>query len=213
MSMSEYTPRRLKSARIKADQLKETGAKIVVTSCHNCVDGLTDLIKHYELDMEVTQLVNLVASALVVPERPAVPVEVEKPAEVAAFEGYKILLAEDEEDTLAFFTTVLEDNGAHVIQASDGDEALELIRKEKPDLVTLDLSMPGKDGGEVFEALRKDPELSQTKVCIITGKPELRRLIYDRPVPPPEGYLTKPVSEDELVLNLRKILELAHEPK
>ncbi|HHE46757.1 MAG TPA: (Fe-S)-binding protein [Bacteroidetes bacterium] len=59
MSMSEYTPLRLKSAKIKADQLIETGAEVVVTSCHNCVDGLTDLIKHYNLGMEVTQLVNM----------------------------------------------------------------------------------------------------------------------------------------------------------
>ncbi len=71
MSMSEYTPRRLKSGSIKADQLKETGAEIVVTSCHNCVDGLTDVIRHYELGMEVTQLVNLVANALVIePKEP-----------------------------------------------------------------------------------------------------------------------------------------------
>ncbi len=65
MSMTEYTPRRLKSAVIKADQMKATGAKIVVTTCHNCVDGLNDLIRHYKLDMKVTQLVNLVANALV----------------------------------------------------------------------------------------------------------------------------------------------------
>jgi Fe-S oxidoreductase len=72
MSMTEYAPRRLKSAQVKAGQLKATGAKIVVTSCHNCVDGLFDLIKHYKLDMQVKLLVNLVASALVVPEaRPA----------------------------------------------------------------------------------------------------------------------------------------------
>ena len=69
MSMSEYTPRRLKSGKVKADQLAATGAKVVVTSCHNCVDGLTDLIKHYKLDMKVTQLVNLVANALVI-EKP-----------------------------------------------------------------------------------------------------------------------------------------------
>ena len=69
MSMSEYTPRRLKSGVIKANQLKATGAKAVVTSCHNCVDGLTDVIRHYKLGMEVTQLVNLVANALVI-EKP-----------------------------------------------------------------------------------------------------------------------------------------------
>jgi CheY-like chemotaxis protein len=122
---------------------------------------------------------------------------------------YKILVADDEPDTLDFFSTVLEDNGAQVIRARDGDEAIELIQKEKPDLVVLDLDMPGKDGGEVFEAIRKDPNLSETKVCIITGKPELRRLIYERSVPPPENYLTKPVDEKSLVLNVRKVLELA----
>ena len=68
--MSEYSARRLKSAKIKADQLQATGAKIVVTSCHNCVDGLFDLIRHYKLDMKVKQLVNLVANALVVPAQP-----------------------------------------------------------------------------------------------------------------------------------------------
>ena len=213
MSMSEYTPRRLKSAVIKANQLKETGAKIVVTSCHNCVDGLTDLIKHYDLGMEVTQLVNLVANALVIPEKKAAPVEPEAPAEAASLAGYSILVADDEPDTLDFFATVLADNGARIIEAADGDEALELVRKEKPDLVILDLDMPGKDGGEVFEAIRKDPELSETKVCIITGKPELRRLIYERPVRPPENYLTKPVDAKDLVLNVRKVLELAHETK
>jgi Fe-S oxidoreductase len=70
MSMTEYAPLRLKSAKIKADQLRATGAKIVVTSCHNCVDGLFDLIRFYKLEMQVKQLVNLVASALVVPAQP-----------------------------------------------------------------------------------------------------------------------------------------------
>jgi len=210
MSMSEYTPQRLKSGRAKAEQLKATGAKTVVTSCHNCVDGLTDLIKHYELDMKVTQLVNLVSSALVIEEKAAAPADVEKPAEALSLAGRTILLADDEPDILAFFTTVLEDNGASVLQAKDGDETLAAVRSQKPDLVCLDLSMPGKDGGEVFETIRKDPELADMRVLIITGKPELRRLIYDRPVPPPEGYLDKPVDEDTLVLNVRKIIEVAH---
>ncbi len=80
MSMSEYTPQRLKSGIVKADQLKATGATIVVTSCHNCVDGLTDVIKHYELGMEVTQLVNLVANALVITEKPKPEVKSDKKA-------------------------------------------------------------------------------------------------------------------------------------
>ncbi len=212
MSMSEYTPRRLKSARVKAEQLTATGAKVVVTSCHNCVDGLTDCIRHYKLSMDVTQLVNLVANALVVPVRVAVPEMAEaapqKPEEPRSLAGRKILVVDDEPDVLVFYAAVLQDNGATVFEASDGDMALDLARQERPDLITLDLSMPGTDGGKVFETLRNDPEIAQIKVCIITGRPELRRLIYDRPVLPPEGYLDKPVDEETLLRNVRKILEV-----
>ncbi len=213
MSMSEYTPERLKSAKVKADQLRETGAKVVVTTCHNCVDGLQDLIRHYELDMEVTQLVNLVATALII-EKPA-EVEVAEPEapveeEVLALVGRTILVADDEPDIRTYIATVLEDNGATVVKAADGDHALALAKAHKPDQVPLDNDMPGKDGGEVFEAIRNDEALKTKKVCIITGKPELRRLIYDQYLMAPEGFLDKPVDEETLMLNVRKILETAH---
>ena len=208
MSMSEYTPLRLKSAKVKADQLEATGTDKVVTSCHNCVDGLADCIKHYKLKMEVTQLVNLVAEALVVPEK-KVSVPVEEPAAAAVLAGYKILVLDDEPDMRVFLSTVLGDNGAEVIEAADGDEAIDLAHKEKPDLMTLDLAMPGKDGGQVFQAIRNDPQLKTMRVCVITGRPDMRKFIYERPVPAPEGYLDKPVSEDTLMLNMRKILDLS----
>jgi len=204
MSMSEYTPLRLKSGQIKADQLRATEAKIVVTTCHNCVDALTDLIRHYKLGMQVTQLVNLVSNAMVIEKRVVVP-------ELLILKGYKILVVDDEPDILTFISTVLEDQGATVLQAADADQALDLALEEKPDLITLDLAMPGRNGGYVFEELRKNPELSACRVCIITGKPELRRLIYDRPVRPPEGYLDKPINAESLLINVRKILELAHD--
>ncbi len=211
MSMSEYTPRRLKSAKIKADQLKATGAAAVVTSCHNCVDGLGDVIRHYELGMEVTQLVHLVANALVIEEKVQVAVEEEaavaavaaaEPAEVATretvategiadealpFAGRTVLVVDDEPDQVDFIATVLEDNGATVLRAADGEEALAKARSEKPDLLTLDLGMPGRDVGEVYETIRNDADLENLRVCIITGRPELRKLIYNRSVKKPEG--------------------------
>jgi CheY-like chemotaxis protein len=213
MSMSEYTPRRLKSGIIKANQLKNTGAEIVVTSCHNCVDGLADVIRHYKLGMEVTQLVNLVANALVIEPKVAVPVEevVEVVAEALPLTGRTILVADDEPDQVEFLAMVFEDNGATVLRAADGDEALALARSEQPDLLTLDLAMPGRDVGEVFEILRKDPELESLRICVVTGRPELRKLIYDRSVRRPEGYLDKPVTEETLMRNVRKIFELAHD--
>ena len=124
--------------------------------------------------------------------------------------GLRILVVDDEPDTLAFIAAVLEDNGAEVLQARDGNQALAAARREKPDLVTLDITMPGKDGGQVFEEMRSDPELRDIPVCIITGQPELRRLIYQRTVPPPDGYLDKPIDEKGLLLNVRKVLCLPH---
>jgi Fe-S oxidoreductase/CheY-like chemotaxis protein len=208
MSMSEYTNRRLKSAEVKANQLKATGAQIVVTSCHNCVDGLTDLIRHYKLGMQVTQLVNLVANALVIEEKVAVPVVEIPEAEVAEFAGRRILVADDEPDFVTYISTILEDNGATLFRAYDGEEAIEIARKEKPDLMTLDISMPGKSGIEVFDYFRKDPDLRSIPICIITGKPELRKLIYERPENPPEGFIDKPITEEELILDLKKIFDI-----
>jgi hypothetical protein len=66
-AFAEYRPLRLEVAKIKADQLKATGAKAVCTICHNCVDGLADVIKHYKLDMKVVQILELVSNALIMP--------------------------------------------------------------------------------------------------------------------------------------------------
>lgn len=65
LSMAEYRPLRIEVAKIKAEQLRTTGAKFVCTICHNCVDGLNDVIKHYKLDMKVVQILELVEKALI----------------------------------------------------------------------------------------------------------------------------------------------------
>lgn len=122
---------------------------------------------------------------------------------------YKILVVDDEADVRSFICTVLADNGATVLAASDGDAALEVARKEKPDLITLDITMPGRDGAEVFEQIRKDAEIRHIPVCIISAHPDLRRLIYQRTVPPPDGYLDKPIDAEGLLLNVRKTLLLS----
>ena len=214
MSMSEYTPKRLQSAKVKADQIRATGAKIVVTSCHNCVDGLQDLIKHYDLGCEVKQLVDLVAKALVLDDdkKPADEatlgeIAVEKVEVSEPLAGRKILVVDDEEDVRTFLITVFEDAGAEVISASSGDEGIAMALEHQPDLISLDLSMPGKDGVETFVELRKTEGISEIPVCVVTGHPEFRQVIYDRPVAPPEGYLGKPVDDDKLVAYAHHIIE------
>jgi len=139
----------------------------------------------------------------------------EKTGATGVLSGHRILVVDDEPDALSYISTVLEDHGAETLQAGDGDAALELARNGAPDLITLDLSMPGKSGIEVFTELRSDQRTRHIPVCVITGHPELRKLIYERPAsPPPEGFVNKPVDERTLLLNVRKVLEVpAHHAK
>jgi len=136
----------------------------------------------------------------------------EKSGEGSVLAGRKILVVDDEPDARTLIASILEDNGATILEAGDGDEAIEMAKREKPDLITLDLSMPGKSGVDVFVAVRQDPECAEIPICIITGRPEMRKLIYERPAQTaPEGYLDKPVSEDILIRSIRKILKLKGE--
>jgi len=121
----------------------------------------------------------------------------------------RILVVDDDQDVREYLTAVLEDAGAEVFAVGDGAAAVDAARVVKPDLITLDISMPGRDGGEVLAELRGDEAVSHIPVCIITGRPELRRLIYERPVRPPEGFETKPIDPVRLVADLRRILYLA----
>ena len=122
--------------------------------------------------------------------------------------GYCVLVVDDDEEILTFLTTLMTDEGAAALQATDGDEALATAIRAKPDLITLDLSMPGRDGIETFCDLRENPATEQIPVCIITGHPEFRTVIYDRPVTPPEGFIEKPCDPEHVVKTIRRILGL-----
>jgi Fe-S oxidoreductase len=70
LAMSRFAPRRLEAARVKADQIRATGAAVVATPCHNCIDQLAELNKEYKLGVEVRSVCEIVADALVVPGTP-----------------------------------------------------------------------------------------------------------------------------------------------
>jgi len=81
----------------------------------------------------------------------------------------KILMVEDEKDLQQTLGELLKTEGFEILQAYDGEAGLEMARKEKPDLVLLDLRIPKKDGFEVLEELKKDPNTSAIKVIIFTN--------------------------------------------
>lgn len=209
MSMSEYSKRRLETAKPKADQLAATGAEIVVTACHNCVDGLTDLIKHYKLNMKVALVGELVAEALVLDKAPVVPVHAPKTAE-----EYTVMVVDDEPDVVTFLTALFADNGYNTISANSYEQAFKVLETKQPDIFTLDLIMPGKSGLNLYEAIKSDSRFADTPVVIVSGvnpdNPGLydsRKYIYEKSLPKPDGYIEKPVNKELLLMTIQKLTE------
>ncbi len=137
------------------------------------------------------------------------PPSLEGRARPDLLEGWRILVVDDQEDVRSYLLAVLADAGAQISEASDGREALTAARRFKPDLITLDLSMPEHDGIATFCDLRSSPETEAIPICIVTGHPEMRALIYERPARPPEGYMDKPIDPKRLVSTIRRILDLS----
>jgi len=126
----------------------------------------------------------------------------------------KILVLDDEPNVVAYLETLLQDNGYDTVSAGDGREGMEKARSEKPDLITLDISMPEESGVRFFRELKEDPDLSGIPVIIVTGvtgyggKPEdFQKFISTRKnIPPPEGFVAKPIDRAELLKGVTSLL-------
>lgn len=104
----------------------------------------------------------------------------------------KVLIVEDNSLSLELATTVLELAGHDVVQAESGEGVLELARDCRPDLILMDVSLPGKDGLEVTRELKTDPELRAIPVVAVTAHAmagDQERVLAAGC----EGYLTKPI--------------------
>ncbi len=119
-----------------------------------------------------------------------------------------ILVVEDEDDIVRYFKTLFEDNGYRVVTAHDGVEAMERLRAEAPDLVTLDINIPNKSGVRVYREMKEDDAFKRIPVVMVTGTlPEFRKFISTRrQVPPPDGYLEKPVALGDLLHEVERVL-------
>ena len=122
----------------------------------------------------------------------------------------KILLIDDEEDVLIYLSTFFKDNGFNVIEARNGKEGVAKAIKEKPDVITLDVSMPEESGVKALRELQESTVTKNTPVIIVTGvDSEFKRFIESRKqVHAPEGYFEKPVNRDELLLKVKELLKV-----
>ena len=126
----------------------------------------------------------------------------------------KVLVVDDDPDVRSFVVTVLEENQYIPLVAQDGVEGLEVIEKERPDLVVLDVLMPRGSGIRLYRKLKTDDNFKQIPIIMFTGI-ALRSFLKSQKVldefkggevPKPDIYLEKPVEPEELVAAIEKKL-------
>lgn len=120
----------------------------------------------------------------------------------------KVIVIDDAPDIVTFLSVLLEDNGYTVISANNGQEGLEKIQQERPQLVLLDITMPEKSGVRCYRELRENPDLESIPVVIVTGvAKDFKNFISSRrQIPPPDGFISKPIDPQELLDTVSKFL-------
>jgi CheY-like chemotaxis protein len=119
----------------------------------------------------------------------------------------RILVADDNETNRDILATRLEANGYEVLHAADGEEALAVTRERRPDLILLDIMMPGMDGYTVFDNLKKDQRTREVPVVMLTAKAIIlhtpKDFFYGL-----YGFLAKPFSKQQLLKVVSEALRL-----
>jgi twitching motility two-component system response regulator PilH len=119
-----------------------------------------------------------------------------------------IMIVDDSPTEVHVMKTALEKHGYETVSAADGDECIMLARKMRPDLILMDVVMPGTNGFKATRTLTRDPETKRIPVVMISSKNQETDKIWGMRQGAAD-YLTKPVSEAELLAKTREMLEQA----
>jgi len=117
----------------------------------------------------------------------------------------RILIVDDEVSLRALVRVNLEVDGLEVSEAVDGIEAMNMLKESQPDLILLDIMMPGKDGIEVLEELAADEKLRGIPVILLTAKGELEDLERGAALGA-RGHITKPFDPEQMVRTVKAAL-------
>ncbi len=123
-----------------------------------------------------------------------------------------VLIVEDEPHVVMYLETLLQDNGYETVAAENGKVAWEKVKERKPDLVSLDITMPEESGIRFYRRLKEAPEYADIPVLVVTavtgygGDPEPFKHFLDtrRQVPPPQGFFSKPIDREAFLEAVRK---------
>jgi CheY-like chemotaxis protein len=130
--------------------------------------------------------------------------------------GKKILIIDDERSIVIYLTTVLEDHGYVALSALDAEEGAVMARRERPDLVCMDIMMPKRSGIALYQEFKRDPVLGSIPVVFISAFNHIRdlrdpvafrKMIPDAKVPQPEACLEKPIQVPTFIATIEGILE------
>ncbi|WP_337288211.1 response regulator transcription factor [Candidatus Methylomirabilis sp.] len=122
----------------------------------------------------------------------------------------KVLVVDDEKDITALVAYHLEREGFRVLQAHDGLQALELIKRERPSLLVLDLMLPHLSGLDVCRRLRKEPDTARLPILMLTAKAEETDKVLGLELGG-DDYLTKPFGPKELVARVKALIRRSEE--
>lgn len=117
----------------------------------------------------------------------------------------RLVYVEDEQEMIDLVRLILARRGYEILGANGGREGLELIRKEKPDLVLLDLMMPVMDGWDVYQQMKADASTQHIPVIIITAKAQNIDKVLGLHIAKVDDYISKPFSPQELVDSVEKV--------
>jgi len=117
----------------------------------------------------------------------------------------KVVLVEDERNIIEAIRFLLSRDGWEVRTHSNGQDAVEILRAERPDLVILDVMLPGKSGLDILREIRADAEIGAVPVLMLTARGQLK----DREMAEHAGasrYMTKPFSNTEMLAAVRELV-------
>jgi CheY-like chemotaxis protein len=126
----------------------------------------------------------------------------------------RVLVVDDDPDIAAYMSAALEDDGFHTMQARSAEEAMKRLEQVRPDLICMDIMMPGQSGIALYRKIKLDQRFREIPAVFISAysmardftAEGFRKLVPDRRVPEPEAYIEKPVDMKKVVETVRRII-------
>ncbi|HEX8523083.1 MAG TPA: response regulator [Tepidisphaeraceae bacterium] len=130
----------------------------------------------------------------------------------SALDGKRVLLVDDDNDILTSMQAAFEPTGAVIESANNGNKAVELAEKNSPDIIVLDMMLPGRSGFLVLEKVKaRKPRNAPPHIIMVTGNPGARHKMFAESLGVSE-YFTKPVKMDKLIATAERLVGASTPP-